>query len=298
VTERASLKETDLYGPLREFLEGQGYVVRGEVRGCDIVAAKDDEIVVVEMKLTLNVDLLIQAVRRKRVSPSVYVALPGPLGRSNRERWRGVLMLMRRLEVGVLLVHLAEPGTPVEVCLDPLPTQPRRNLREKRAVLREVAGRSADLNTGGSMRRPLVTAYREAALYVAYCLQCRGPLAPRDLRALGAGARVLGMLRRNHYGWFARQARATYALTPAGETGLATHPEFAERFAARLAQAGATADAAATAESAAPADQAAEPRKARSRAPRRAASARGKRSAAPPPDPDEPSPTVAQPPPV
>ncbi|MHB0875254.1 MAG: DUF2161 family putative PD-(D/E)XK-type phosphodiesterase [Anaerolineae bacterium] len=228
------MKETDLYGPLRSFLEAQGYVVRGEVRGCDIAAAKGDDLVVIEMKLTLNVDLLIQAVQRKRLAESVYIALPAPLGRSNRERWRGVLQLLRCLEVGLLLVHLDTAEPTVEICLQPLPTQRRRNLRERRAVLREVAGRSADLNTGGSRRGPLVTAYREAALYVAYCLLQQGPLSPRALRRLGAGAKVLPMLARNHYGWFERVGRARYALTTAGEAGLAAREELCQGFAERL----------------------------------------------------------------
>jgi hypothetical protein len=31
--------ESDLYAPVKALLEGQGYVVKGEVRGCDVVAA-------------------------------------------------------------------------------------------------------------------------------------------------------------------------------------------------------------------------------------------------------------------
>ncbi len=30
--------ESDLYAPVKALLEGQGYVVKGEVRGCDVVA--------------------------------------------------------------------------------------------------------------------------------------------------------------------------------------------------------------------------------------------------------------------
>ncbi len=29
--------ESDLYAPVKALLEGQGYVVKGEVRGCDVV---------------------------------------------------------------------------------------------------------------------------------------------------------------------------------------------------------------------------------------------------------------------
>ncbi len=33
-----NLLEKDLYGPMRDFLVGQGYTVRGEVKHCDITA--------------------------------------------------------------------------------------------------------------------------------------------------------------------------------------------------------------------------------------------------------------------
>lgn len=34
------MKETDLYPPLKTWLEAQGYVVRGEVGRCDLAAEK------------------------------------------------------------------------------------------------------------------------------------------------------------------------------------------------------------------------------------------------------------------
>ena len=32
--------ESDLYAPVKALLEGQGYVVKGEVRGCDVVGVR------------------------------------------------------------------------------------------------------------------------------------------------------------------------------------------------------------------------------------------------------------------
>ena len=43
--------ESDLYAPVKALLEGQGYVVKGEVRGCDVVAVRGGEPpVIVELK--------------------------------------------------------------------------------------------------------------------------------------------------------------------------------------------------------------------------------------------------------
>ena len=57
------MKESDLYLPLKRFLISQNYEVKGEVQDCDVVAIRGKEApVVVELKLTLNLDVVLQAV--------------------------------------------------------------------------------------------------------------------------------------------------------------------------------------------------------------------------------------------
>ena len=55
------LVETDLYGPIRDYLVANGYAVQAEVKHCDVTARKGDDLIVVEMKLRCSLDLLIQA---------------------------------------------------------------------------------------------------------------------------------------------------------------------------------------------------------------------------------------------
>ncbi|HEY3416210.1 MAG TPA: DUF2161 family putative PD-(D/E)XK-type phosphodiesterase, partial [Armatimonadota bacterium] len=195
--------ETHLYPPVATFLTTQGYTVRGEVRHCDVVGVRGDEVVVVELKLALNLALVAQAVRRQAITPSVYVAVPRP---PNKGKWlrrmRGELAVLRRLEIGVLLVSLDPRKPGVDVVAHPEPMAPRQRHPHRRAVLREVANRSADYNTGGSCRRKLVTAYREHAIHIACCLQAQSPQSPRALRARDTGEKTLAILRRNVYGWF------------------------------------------------------------------------------------------------
>lgn len=51
----AGPRETDLYPPVKAFLEAQGYVVKAEVARCDVVAVRGDEPpVVVELKTRFN----------------------------------------------------------------------------------------------------------------------------------------------------------------------------------------------------------------------------------------------------
>ena len=96
---RKLLQESDLAGPLYTHLAELGYRVRSEVKDCDIAAVKGEDLLIIELKKTLNLPLLVQAVRRQRMTDSVYVAIPRP---SNKWKWwkesRGAQHL--------LLVHL------------------------------------------------------------------------------------------------------------------------------------------------------------------------------------------------
>ena len=63
MNEKNKRLEVDLYKPIQEYFLCEDYQVFGEVNDCDIAAIKDDEIVIIELKLTLSVDLLIQAAK-------------------------------------------------------------------------------------------------------------------------------------------------------------------------------------------------------------------------------------------
>ena len=92
--ERASkistTKEADLYPPLKEFLTHQGYEVKGEVEHCDVIAVRGDEpVVVVELKLSLNLTVVLQAVDRLQISDIVYIGRSEErrVGKECRSRW-------------------------------------------------------------------------------------------------------------------------------------------------------------------------------------------------------------------
>jgi len=222
-----NLKETDLYLPVREYLEKHGYLVRSEVKHCDIAAIKNDDLIVVEMKTSANMRLLVQATDRLKLTEAVYVAVPEP--RRRDKHWRGIARVLRSLELGLLTVHFSDLGTRVQLEFDPLPYQRKKQTRQRRAVIQEIADRSGEYNTGGSVGIKLVTAYRENAILVACALAEIGPSSPRELRGLGTGERTLGILSNNHYNWFQRIARGTYQLTSQGELALREYPEIVSK---------------------------------------------------------------------
>jgi hypothetical protein len=225
------VRETDLYAPVRDFLAAQGFTVRAEVHRCDVAAQRGDEFVIVEMKAALTLDLLVQAIHRQRVSDTVYLTVPRAETSAQERKLRGLFPLLRRLELGLLIVDLRPTPAAVGVAVQPLPVQRRRQLKARRALLVELGARSGDDNVGGSTRRALVTVYRENALRIALALQRRGALSPKQLRALGTGPRTLSILRGDVYGWFERAGHALYRVRPAGEEALNAYASVVARFA-------------------------------------------------------------------
>jgi len=205
--------ESDLYAPVKALLEQQGYVVKGEVRGCDVVGVRGEEPpVIVELKRIFGLGLVLQGIDRLALSDRVYVAV----GQWPRQM-RSVKKLCRRLGLGLLVIADAR----ADVVLDPLPYKPRANKRKAGRLLGEHRRRVGDPNLGGSaMRAPLMTAYRQEALRCAALLASRGPMAPKAMRAAADVPNAAKILRHDHYGWFERVERGVYGLTPQGRTGL------------------------------------------------------------------------------
>jgi len=232
--------EEDLYAPVKAFFEGQGYDVKSEVRGCDVVAQRSDEPpVIIELKTGFTLPLVLQGIDRLTLSDHVYLAVavaarPAPNSLWRRER-RNILKLCRRLGLGLLAVHEPIGKTPplVEPLLDPLPYRPRPNKRRQGLLLKEFAHRVGDPNTGGMTRRPIVTAYRQAALRCVAHLAQNGATKASEVARATAVAGAAKILQRDVYGWFQRVERGIYDLSPKGEAALETFadvlPSLAER---------------------------------------------------------------------
>lgn len=220
----ARVRESDLYGPVKAYLESQGYTVRGEVMDCDLVAVRGDDLVIVELKAAFNLELLLQGIRRQSVTDAVYLTVPAPRRGAGSRRWAGIRGLCRRLGLGLILVHLtASPA--VQVLCDPESFRPRPSPRMRGRLLGEFGQRSGDHNTGGTSRRPIVTAYREEALRIAAFLAAHGTERPAAIRSATGVDRAGDILRRNYYGWFERVGRGLYRLSPAGKEALAAYAD-------------------------------------------------------------------------
>jgi len=229
------LQETDLYAPIKAYLQAQGYEVKAEVCACDVVGVRGKEPpVIVELKTGFTLPLLLQGVDRLAVSDHVYlafavseVAAKNSLWKKNRKE---IKKLCRRLGLGLITVRLNQNRDDfVEVHLDPLPYTPRKNTKRQGRLLREFESRVGDPNQGGVTRRSIITAYRQDALRCLQHLHENGPTKLADLRTATGVMRASGILQNDHYGWFERVARGVYQITPKGTAAL---DEFAEALAA------------------------------------------------------------------
>jgi hypothetical protein len=211
--------ETSLYPPVKKFLERLGFEVKGEIRGCDIVALKGEAaplVVVTELKLSFNLELVLQGVDRIAACDEVWLAVRSSRrGRDNDSRVR---KLCRFLGFGLLGVTAAGR---VDVLVEPVPWRPRRDARTRSALVEEHRRRRGDPVHGGSTRAPIMTAYRQDALACAAALAA-GPRRLRDLKpAIPDAAKIL---QHNVYGWFRRVERGVYALADAGRAALVRWP--------------------------------------------------------------------------
>lgn len=210
--------ETSLYLPVKTFLEGLGYTVKGEVGHCDLVGLRDQDptvVVIGELKLTFNLELILQGVDRLSVGDEIWLAArlsARGKGRESDPRYRN---LCRRLGFGLLGVDLSGR---VDVLLSPVAPLPRKDPRRRSRLVDEHNRRRGDPAVGGGTRQPVMTAYRQQALACAAAMTA-APQRPRDLKRLYPDAQKI--LHRNVYGWFERAERGVYALTETGRVAAA-----------------------------------------------------------------------------
>jgi hypothetical protein len=209
--------ETSLYLPIKAFIEAAGYEAKGEIGGCDLVGLSPSDppvVVICELKLSFNLELILQAVDRAAIADEVWIAARISATGRGREADKRYRDLCRRLGIGMLGV--ADSGA-VSIIVNAVTPMPRTNPQRRSRLVREHQRRRGDPTLGGSTRTPIMTAYRQQALLCAEAL-CAGPLRPRDMRAQAPDAGKI--LLSNVYGWFERVKPGVYQLTELGRTAV------------------------------------------------------------------------------
>jgi hypothetical protein len=233
--QKVKLYEKDLYKPIQKHFIKNGYEVRGEVHHCDITAVKENELIVIELKLNLTVDLLIQATKRQRLTDQVYIAIPKPKYSFSSKKWQDICMLIRRLELGLIIVSFLKSGAKMDILIKPTTfdriKSMQRNKKKRDRLLKEINERNADYNVGGSNKTKIMTAYKESSIHIAYLLREKGALSPKALRQMGTGDKTLSILNKNYYEWFEKVERGIYQLSDKGKREIEEYPELVKFFA-------------------------------------------------------------------
>lgn len=219
-------READLYPPLKALLEDRGFEVKGEIGRCDVTAIREgEEPLLVELKLKLNLALLLQAADRLALTPRVYLGVPLGCAVVRKERKR-LKKLLGLLGVGLISIDPepvggSGPGA-TAILLDPVPRDPRRSRVKAERLLQEFRAREGDPVAGGTdRRRGLMTAYRQRALRIAKHLESAGTEKASEVAREVGDAKARDILYRNVYGWFEGHGAGRYSLTELGREGLA-----------------------------------------------------------------------------
>jgi len=213
-------QESDLYEPIKTHLKTLGYEVKGEIKDCDIVAKKGDNVVIIELKLSLNITLLLQAVDRFNLSDTVYIAVPKQCGIYKKQS-KQVKKLIKRLGIGLIVVDFQKTQQYVEVVSDPQDYAPRINKRKQSGLLKEFNLRIGDTKKGGSTRSKAgLTAYRQRCIRVAEYLTRHPTAKGAEINKAIDEPQATLFLRNDYYGWFDKVERGIYQLSDKGKQEL------------------------------------------------------------------------------
>jgi hypothetical protein len=212
------MKESDLYLPLKQYLESQNYEVKGEVLNCDVMAIRGKEApVVIELKLTINLTVVLQSVDRLSLTSKVYIGIPEQCKSLKRHR-KQIIKLLRMLGLGLIAIEPVRKKGNVNVLLDPSEYKPRKSKHRQERLLGEFEKRVGDPNLGGmDKRKGIMTSYRQRALAIAQFLQKQGPTKASHIAMILQDSKARDITYRNFYGWFDRVSLGVYDLSPRGK---------------------------------------------------------------------------------
>jgi Uncharacterized conserved protein len=225
-------KEIDMFQPVKEFLEAEGYLVNAEVKGIDIIATEienSENIVALELKTSFNLKLLYQAIDRQRVVKVVYMVIPRPI-KANDKNFTKIKHIAKKLEIGLITVAMDSSMKMVQICVEAGKSGWKSGKRTAR-LQKELLGRTVDNNVGGSVRQKILTAFRERCIKLACVLYKNGATSPASLiKDYECPEDTRNILAFNHYGWFEKVKRGIYDLSEEGKKELESGIDFREVF--------------------------------------------------------------------
>ncbi len=214
------MKESDLYIPIKELFTELGYDVKAEVGEIDVMATKDSEMVIIELKKELNLKLITQGAKRQKMTDTVYLAIPKPSYKiRNSKNYKDKTFILSRLGLGLVYVDFKEKETISTIEMEPvifnIQHAQKINKRTKERALKEKSLRSGDYNLGGQQGKKM-TVYKENTVHIVGLLKQNGEMKLSEIKSI-AGDKTDSILQKNFYNWFERVKKGHYKLSEAGE---------------------------------------------------------------------------------
>ncbi|MCR4618641.1 MAG: hypothetical protein K5669_10735 [Lachnospiraceae bacterium] len=221
--------ENELFNPIKEYFERQGYVCDGEVEDIDLYMEKGEDHVAVELKVDLDFKALRQAALRQKYVETVYIGIFKP-SNMRSAAFRDKLYLLKRLGIGLIVV--SKRSKEVEIANKPLVSElsefQKRNKKKGEALSKEFSKRKTKNNIGGVRGTKLITSYREDALLVLdalaeACSEAKDVtlgIKNTIIRKSSGIEKTSAILRYNYYGWFEMTEKSYYRVSDAGYAAL------------------------------------------------------------------------------
>lgn len=205
-------KETELYLPVQKYFADMGFKVDAEVRDCDVVATKENIVVICELKRGFTIELVYQLVQRKKLTPYVYAVIPRPKNMRSAA-FRKKLDILRALDCGLIVVLNSTKR--VDMILQPRGEDTDAKKYRRKGIEKETKTRKVSLNLGGQSRRKIVTAHKESVIAALCYIEKYGTIKTRECKD-----NIKNVLQKNHYNFFVRIEKGVYTASESGRNFL------------------------------------------------------------------------------
>ncbi|MDX9690974.1 MAG: DUF2161 family putative PD-(D/E)XK-type phosphodiesterase [Acholeplasmataceae bacterium] len=210
------MKETELFEPIKKLLAEKGYHIKGEVGHVDVYGVKENQTIAVELKTTISLKLIYQAIDRLKVADFVYIGIPEVAVKGHKSDMKYLKMLLTKLNMGIIVVNHDDAYVLLEI---PKTDLKKKDNIKKRKIIKEFNERTNHLNVGGTKGKK-VTAYKEKVIKIAYALRKMKQASPKILMQYTGINETSSILRNDFEAWFEKVERGIYKLSPKGEIEL------------------------------------------------------------------------------
>lgn len=208
-----NFRESEMFVYIKNYFQKKNYEVYGEVKNCDVVCIKKDNIVVVEMKKDLTIKLITQGIDRQKITEHVYICYRKPKKFTLKKR-RETITLCKRLGLGIILVNIEEDE--IKTILEPS-IKRIVNKNKRNEIKKEIEGIKVNINQGGTNKVKKNTAFREKNILISCALELEGSSSSKDLiKKFSCPQNTNRIMYYNIYGWYEKVSRGIYKLSKKG----------------------------------------------------------------------------------